>query len=166
MLQDIAQAHRIRSAAVAYWRTALRFTRTFPHIPILPIGSARAVLWQNQGSPKNFELAVTFQINITDFWRQLGTFRLSGSWLMDYVYTYRSADRCVSVPHIYMNIMVTMFIMRAVGTARRCKLYCLRITAWPDACGASLVAASVPGAQSFQAVHGAAHFHGDLRSWG
>lgn len=69
----------------------------------IAIGSARLF---GIKVPENFDWPY-LETNITDFWRH---WHISlSTWLMDYVYIPLGGSR-VSLPHVYMNLLVTMFI--------------------------------------------------------
>jgi alginate O-acetyltransferase complex protein AlgI len=101
-IPDIARAHR---AVLPVWLLAYGFKIYFDFSAYsdIAIGSARLF---GIRVPENFDWPY-FQTNIADFWRH---WHISlSSWLMDYVYIPLGGSR-VSIPRIYANLLVTMFI--------------------------------------------------------
>jgi alginate O-acetyltransferase complex protein AlgI len=101
-IADIAQAHR---AVLAVWLLAygIKIYTDFSAYSDIAIGSARLF---GIAVPENFDWPYCYT-NITEFWRH---WHISlSSWLMDYVYIPLGGSRR-SMPRIYMNVLVTMFI--------------------------------------------------------
>jgi len=101
-VHDISLAHR---AILPFWLLAYGFKiyTDFSAYSDIAIGSARLF---GIRVPENFDWPY-LQANITDFWRH---WHISlSSWLLDYVYIPLGGSR-VSVPRIYANLLVTMFI--------------------------------------------------------
>lgn len=101
-VHDISLANR---AILPLWLLAYGFKiyTDFSAYSDIAIGSARLF---GIRVPENFDWPY-LQTNITDFWRH---WHISlSSWLLDYVYIPLGGSR-VSVPRIYINLLVTMFI--------------------------------------------------------
>jgi alginate O-acetyltransferase complex protein AlgI len=101
-IQDIGHAHR---TVLPLWLFAygIKIYADFSAYSDIAIGSARLF---GIKVPENFDWPY-FQTNITEFWRH---WHISlSSWLMDYVYIALGGSR-VTIPRIYMNLLVTMFI--------------------------------------------------------
>jgi alginate O-acetyltransferase complex protein AlgI len=101
-MHDIALAQR---AVLPLWLFAygIKIYADFSAYSDIAIGSARLF---GIKVPENFDWPY-FYTNITEFWRH---WHISlSSWLMDYVYIPLGGSR-VSIPRIYMNLLVTMFI--------------------------------------------------------
>ena len=101
-IPDLAAAHR---AVLPLWLLAygIKIYTDFSAYSDIAIGSARLF---GIRVPENFDWPY-LQTNITDFWRR---WHISlSNWLLDYVYIPLGGSR-VSLPRIYMNLLVTMFI--------------------------------------------------------
>ena len=101
-IADISAANR---AILPFWLLAYGFKiyTDFSAYSDIAIGSARLF---GIRVPENFDWPY-LQTNITQFWRH---WHMSlSSWLLDYVYIPLGGSR-VSVPRIYVNLLVTMFI--------------------------------------------------------
>lgn len=101
-IPDIAVANR---AILPLWLLAYGFKIYFDFSAYsdIAIGSARLF---GIRVPENFDWPY-LQTNITDFWRR---WHISlSSWLLDYVYKPLGGSR-VSLPRVYANLLVTMFI--------------------------------------------------------
>src|SRR5690242_12895058 len=99
---DIAQAQRW---VLPVWLLAFGFKIYFDFSAYsdIAIGSARLF---GIKVPENFDWPY-LRTNITDFWRR---WHISlSSWLLDYVYKPLGGSR-VSLPRVYANLLVTMFI--------------------------------------------------------
>ena len=101
-IPDISVASR---AVLPLWLLAygLKIYTDFSAYSDIAVGSARLF---GIRVPENFDWPY-LQTNITDFWRH---WHISlSSWLLDYVYIPLGGSRA-SVPRIYFNLFITMFI--------------------------------------------------------